>query len=114
MIFKINNHLLSIICDDNKERSLSMDIYNEKIKHSVDFKKKKWESNMNGLLKIQNCHIEDVSEMSVKIVNNLIKNDHCGLISYEESCKLHLTLLNQLRMHFSKILKREIIECAIT
>ena len=69
---------------------------------------------MNGLLKIQNCHIEGVSEMSGKIVDNLIKDDQCGLISYEESCKLHLTLLTQFRMHFSKILKREIIECTIT
>lgn len=114
MIFKINNHLLSIICDENKEKSFSIDIYNKKIKHSVDFEKKKWESNMNGLLKIQNCNIEDVSETSKIIVNNLIKNDHCGLISYEESCKLHLILLDKLRMHFSKILKREIIECTIT
>ncbi len=114
MVFKINDHLLSISCDENKKRSLSININCEKIKHYINEEKKKWKSDVNGLTQIQNFHMAGVSELSGKLVDNLIENNQCGLASYEESCRLHLPLITQFRMHFSKILKKEIIECPIT
>ncbi len=114
MVFKINDHLLSISCDENKKKSLSININCEKIKHYINEETNKWKKDVNGLIQIQNCYIEKVSEMSGKLVDNLIENNQCDLVSYEESCKLHLPLITQLRMHFSKILKKEIIECPIT
>jgi len=112
--FKIHNHLLSIFCDKYKTKSLSINICNKKTKYSIDEQKKKWKSDINGLIQTQNFYMMAVSETSTKIVDNLIKNEQCDLISYEESCKLHLPMIAQLKIHFSKILKKEIIECPIT
>jgi len=37
MVFKINDHLLSISCDENKKKSVSININCKKIKHSTSY-----------------------------------------------------------------------------
>lgn len=111
---RINNHLLEISCQKSSGSDVIIDISNEKITYSINKTLNKFKSNLNGFVQSQNFDKLYQSSMTGKLIDNLIDDNKCNLITYKESCKLHLPLLSKFIFHFSKILKKEITECPIT
>ena len=72
-----------------------------------------WIKNTNGLIKSKKINIPYQSDITGKLIDNLI-NKRCRLVSYENSSKNHIPLLKTIKSHLSKILKRKLNECPIT
>ena len=106
-------HSLIISCKENKDYSLNVKIKNGNIEHTVDENKKICIKNINGLMKSQKIKIPYQSDVTGKIIDSLI-NKKCRLVSYENSSKHHILLLETIKSHLSRILRRKLSRCPIT
>jgi hypothetical protein len=106
-------HSILISCEESKKNSLYIKIKNGNIENTVDENKKIWIKNTNGLIKSKKINIPYQSDITGKLIDNLI-NKRCRLVSYENSSKNHIPLLKTIKSHLSKILKRKLNECPIT
>jgi hypothetical protein len=110
---KIKNHILKISCEENTDRLIFLKITNGKNKYTID-EIRGVLKNKNEKIKTQYPFVPNQSNMSESLVNDLINHNKCNLITFKDSCKLHIPLLSEFRIHFSKILNKELSECPIT
>jgi hypothetical protein len=111
---RIKNHLLTVSCIKDDNTSLSVKIKNQNIEYCFDEVNGEFKSNVNGAITIKNQKIPHQSFLTGTLIDCLIKNNECDLIHFEDSCKLHLPLLYEIRTHLSKILNKKLDSCPIT
>ena len=114
MEFKTGIHSLKIFCEHKENKSLNIKIKNKNIELFFNTDKGILQSNIDGLIKTKNQNFPHQSDLTEKLINNLIDKNKCGLTIYKESCKYHYLLLSVIRSHLSKILRTQLIECPIT
>ena len=110
----IKNHSLDIACNDSKSAFLNITITNKKNLFFLDELNKILKSNFNNSSKSFKFKIPYQSELSKNLIDNLINRNKCDLISFKESCNLHLPFIFVINKHFSKIFKKKIRACPIT
>ena len=111
--FAIEKHFMKISCYDNCDPYLNIKIKNGKTENIVNESAEIWQSYNSGLKNIKKIKIPYQSNETEFLIDDIL-NDKCGLVSYENSCKHHIFLLNVIREHMSKILNKKLIECPIT
>ncbi len=111
---RIKNHLLTVSCAEDNSTSLSVKIINQNVEYYFDEVNGSSKSKVNGVITVKNQKIPYQSCLTDKIIDCLIKNNECELIPFEDSCKLHLTLLHEIKRHLSKVLNKKLDYCPIT
>ena len=111
---KIENHFLKIRCKDTTKPFVNVKIKNKNIEFSIDELDATLQTNINGLTNIKDIKIPYQSSLTSKLIDDLIDKSQCDLTLFSDSCKHHLPLLSTFTSHFSKILKKKLIECPIT
>ena len=114
MEFKTGIHSLKIFCQHKEDKSLHIKIKNKNIEHFFKEDKGILQSKVNGLIEIKNQNLPYQSDLTEKLINNLIDKNKCDLTIYKESRIYHHLLLSAIKPHLSKILKKKLIECPIT
>jgi hypothetical protein len=111
---RIDNHYLTISCDENKKPNLFVKINNKKIDHYVDEFRGRYKCNLNRLVETQDIFFPYQSNTSAKLIDSLVDRNQCELTSFADSCNHHLPLIVEIRRHLSKILNKDLSECPIT
>ncbi len=110
----LNNNKLVISCDDNNETLLEIKINNGLCDHRINELEGSWLKNINGNKKLEKYNLTNQSDLTGNLIDNLINYNSCSLVSFTESCNHHLTLIKEMKNHFSNVLNKKLIKCPIT
>jgi len=110
----IENHTLKISCDNKRKPFWFVKIINSKNEFHIDELKGEYKTILNKYTKTQINPYPNQSNLSLKLINDLIEHNNCELVKYEDSCKLHIPLILEIRTHLSKLLKKKLVQCPIT
>lgn len=112
--FKIGIHTLLISCNTNKSPFLKVDIKNDQKYYKINELEGLWESKSKGSLQIHHYETPYQSDLTGKLIDNLIYKNDCELVTYNDSTLLHIPFLKVIKAHLSKTLKKNLTTCPIT
>jgi len=100
--------------DDQPKNKSTIEVTTKSLKIVVNELKTTIERTREGVTEQERIDIPYQSQLTVDLVDIILKEELSDLVSYDECLQYHIPMLNAFNLHLSKILKKEIKVCPIT